>query len=80
MAFQGGYLQNQYTNKRSEMVSILRQPHAVPLQVHFASHVAEDVQMFPFEVSTFGICQYTNYLNHIWFFLRLHLLFLVCFK
>lgn len=50
------------------MVYILRQPHTVPLQVHFASHVAEDVQMFPFEVSMFGICQYTNYLNHVWFF------------
>lgn len=33
------------------MVSILRQPHAVLLQVHFASHAAEDVQVvFPFEV------------------------------
>lgn len=32
------------------MVSILRQPHAVSLQVHFASHAAEDVQVFPFEV------------------------------
>lgn len=58
------YLQSQYTNKRSQMVSILRQPQAVPLQVHFASHAAEDVQVFPFELSTFGICQYTNYLNH----------------
>lgn len=50
------------------MVYILRQPHAVPLQVHFASHAAKDVQMFPSEVSTFGICQYMNYLNHVGFF------------
>lgn len=62
------YLQSQYTNKRSQMVSILRQSHTVPFQVHFASHAAEDVHVLPFEVSTFGICQYTNYLNLFFFF------------
>lgn len=50
------------------MVSVLRQSHAVPLQVHSASHAAEDVQVLPFEVSTFGICQHTNYFNHVSFF------------
>lgn len=53
--------------ERSPTASILRQPQAVLLQVHFASRCRGPTDVPIGDVSAFGICQYTSYLDDVSF-------------